>query len=56
MNRDDLLSIDFGLQEWNELDPREIFHHYWQFEYETGAVDVGKGASIDQKEVDKERK
>jgi len=36
-----LLDIDFGLKEWNELDPREIVRKYRQFVYETGAVDAG---------------
>ncbi len=55
-NKDRLLSVDFGLKEWNEHDPKEIVRKYRQFVYETGAVDAGKGAVIDQKIVSKERK
>jgi len=55
-NKDDLLDIDFGLKEWNELDPQEIVRKYRQFVYETGAVDAGKGKTIDAKIVKKARK
>ena len=55
-NKDGFLSIDFGLKEWNELDPKEIVRKYRQFVYETGAVDAGKGKTIDQKVVEKARK
>ena len=55
-NRDELLSVDFGLKEWNELDPREIVRKYREFVYETGAVDAGKGKKMDAKIVEKERK
>ncbi len=48
--------IDFGLKEWNKLDSKKIVRKYREFVYETGAVDAGKGAVIDQKIVDKERK
>src|SRR6056297_1214524 len=37
-NKDDLLDIDFGMKDWNELNPREIVRKYRQFVYETGAV------------------
>ena len=55
-NKDDLLSLDFGLRDWDEENPREIVRKYREFVYETGAVDAGKGAVMDQKVVDKERK
>jgi hypothetical protein len=73
-NKGDLLSVDFGMKEWNEHKPKEIVRKYREFVYETGAVDAGpvkcseaalsqtgfnwagKGAVIDQKIVDKERK
>ncbi len=54
-NTGGLLSVDFGLQEWSEFDSGEIVRSYRQFVYETGAVDAGKGAAIDQKVVRKER-
>ena len=55
-NRDGLLSIDFGLKEWNEFNPKEIVRKYRQFVYETGAVDAGKGKVMDKKIVEKARK
>ncbi|WP_045213591.1 transposase [Desulfonatronovibrio magnus] len=55
-NRDNLLSIDFGMKEWNEFDPKEIIRKYRQFVYETGAVDAGKGKVMDKKIVEKARK
>ena len=55
-NKGSLLSVDFGLQEWNEPDPGERVRLYRQFVYETGAVDAGKGVVIDQKVVHKQRK
>ena len=55
-NKDDLLSLDFGLRDWDEDDPSEIVRKYREFVYETGAVDAGKGAVIDQKFVNRERR
>ena len=55
-NRGGLLCVDFGLQEWNESEPAEIVRRYRQFVYETGAVDAGKGAVIDQRVVERERR
>jgi len=55
-NKDGLLSMDFGMKEWNEFDPSEIVRKYRQFVYETGAVDAGKGKVMDKKIVEKARK
>ncbi|MGM0610903.1 MAG: transposase [Thermodesulfobacteriota bacterium] len=55
-NRDDLLSVDFGMKEWNEFDPAEIVREYRRFVYETGAVDTGKGRVMDAKVLEKERR
>jgi REP element-mobilizing transposase RayT len=55
-NKDNLLSIDFGMKEWDEFDPSEIVRKYRQFVYETGAVNTGKGKPMDPKVVAKERK
>ncbi len=55
-NKDGLLSIDFGMKEWNEFNPKEIVRKYRQFVYETGAVDAGKGKVMDKKIVEKARK
>ena len=48
--------MTIGLKEWNELDPKEIVRKYRQFVYETGAVDAGKGKTIEKKVVEKARK
>ena len=55
-NQEGLLSIDFGMKEWNEFNPSEIVRKYRQFVYETGAVDAGKGKVLDKKIVEKARK
>ncbi|MFO7816241.1 MAG: hypothetical protein R6V39_00955, partial [Desulfovibrionales bacterium] len=55
-NKNDLLSVDFGMREWNEFDPAEIVRKYRRFVYETGAVDTGKGRAMDEKVAEKERK
>jgi len=66
-NKGDLLSVDFGMKEWNEHSPKEIVRKYREFVYETGAADRdqmsevgGQGEKakrgIDPKIVDKERK
>ncbi len=55
-NKDGLLCIDFGMKEWNEFNPSEIVRKYRQFVYETGAVDAGKGETMDKKIVEKARK
>jgi putative transposase len=38
-NKENLLSIDFGMKEWNEFNPKEIVHKFRQFVYETGAAE-----------------
>jgi putative transposase len=55
-NKENLLSIDFGMKEWNEFNPKEIVRKYRQFVYETGAVDAGKGKVMDKKIVANARK
>jgi hypothetical protein len=55
-NKDNFLSLDFGLKEFGELDENERFRRYRRFVYETGAIDSGKGARINAKTVTKERK
>jgi hypothetical protein len=55
-NKDNLLSVDFGMKEWGEREPSEIVRTYRQFVYETGAVDTGKGKTMDPKIVARERK
>jgi len=55
-NAGELLSLEFGLADWDDLDSREAVHKYREFIYETGAVDAGKGAVIDQGIVERERR
>ena len=54
-NRDELLSVDFGVKEWNEFDEKEIVRKYREFVYETGAIDRGKGGRIAEEIVEEER-
>ena len=55
-NKDNLLSVDFGMKEGNVFDEKEIVRKYREFVYETGAIDKGKGAVISEEIVEKERK
>ena len=55
-NRDELLSVDFGMKEWNESSEKEIIRKYREYVYEVGAIDAGKGAVIDEEIVKEERK
>jgi REP element-mobilizing transposase RayT len=55
-NKNNFLSLDFGVKEFGELNENERFRRYRRFVYETGAIDSGKGAKIDAKTVDKERR
>ena len=55
-NKDNFLSLDFGLKEFGELDKDERFRRYRRFIYETGAINSGKRKQIDTKIVVKERK
>ncbi len=55
-NKNDLLSVDFGMREWDEFDPAEIVRKYRRFVYETGAVDTGNGRPMEEKVAEKERK
>jgi REP element-mobilizing transposase RayT len=55
-NKNDFLSLDFGLKEFGELDANERFRRYRRFVYETGGVHSGKGAPIATETITKERK
>ena len=67
-NKNGFLSMDFGMKEWNEFDPKEIVRKYRRFVYETGAAESqesgvrGQGTvkslkrGIDPKIVEKARK
>jgi REP element-mobilizing transposase RayT len=54
-NKDNFLSLDFGLRQFGEISDEERLRRYRQFLYETGAIDKGKGAVLDAAVVQKER-
>jgi REP element-mobilizing transposase RayT len=54
-NKDDFLSLDFGLREFGEMSDRERLRRYRRYLYETGAMDKGKKIQIDASIVEKER-
>nr|WP_157493176.1 hypothetical protein [Desulfonatronovibrio magnus] len=45
-----MLSIDFGMKEWNEFDPKEIVRKYRQFVYETGAAESQESGDSEELE------
>ena len=55
-NAGDLLSLEFGLSDWGDLEPKEAVRKYREFIYETGAEDAGKGAAMDRRIVERERR
>jgi REP element-mobilizing transposase RayT len=58
-NKDDFLSLDFGLKEFGVLDTEERLKHYRRYVYETGAVNRSEKPSsrvIDSGVLAKERK
>ncbi len=68
-NKNDFLSLDFGLREFGEMDDGERLRRYRRFLYETGAVEQKTGSrrsevggrrkqkkSIDQAVIENERK
>ena len=55
-NRDELLSVDFGMKEWNESSEKEIIRKYREYVYEAGAIDAVKWARIAAEIVEEERK
>ncbi len=54
-NKDNWLSLDFGLKEFGVRNDKDRLKHYKKFVYETGAADAGKGAKITPKIVEAER-
>ncbi|HKK33255.1 MAG TPA: transposase [Desulfomicrobiaceae bacterium] len=54
-NREDFLSLEFGHADM-DVDGAERLRLYREFVYETGAVDTGKGAALDEKVVQAARK
>jgi REP element-mobilizing transposase RayT len=55
-NKDDFLSLDFGLKEFNVLDADERLRLYRKFLYEKGSNTADKGSQIAEKTVEKEKK
>ena len=58
-NRDDFLSLDFGLKEFGVLNAKEQLRRYRRYLYEAGAVDraeTGQRRVIETTVVEKERK
>ncbi len=55
-NRDGLVCLDLGMQEWNELGPAEVIRKYREFVYETGAVVACKGKDQDAEMIGRQRK
>jgi hypothetical protein len=54
-NKDNFLSLDFGLKEFNVLDADERLRLYRKFLYEKGPNTVEKGSQIAEKTVEKKR-
>lgn len=55
-NRDDFLSLDFGLRQFGDMGDKERLRRYRRFLYETGAMDKVKGAQIEKSIIEQERK
>jgi len=54
-NKDDFLSLDFGLKGFGALNAAERLKKYRRFLYESGAVKTEKGTQLNEKIVEKER-
>ncbi|MDD2388758.1 MAG: hypothetical protein PHP23_03380 [Desulfobacterales bacterium] len=57
-NKDDFLSTDFGMKEFNVTDEKERIRRYRRYVYEAGALNrphKGRAQVIDEKTVEKER-
>jgi REP element-mobilizing transposase RayT len=54
-NRENLISLEMGVPEWNDGKPADVIRLYRRFVYETGAVDTGKGKSMDPAIVKQEK-
>ncbi len=54
-NRDNFLSLDFGLKEFGQMNDGERFRLYRKFVYETGATDRGKGVVMAPELLEDER-
>jgi REP element-mobilizing transposase RayT len=54
-NQAGFLSLDLGMADWG-VESGKRLRKYREFVYETGALDAGKGAMLDPKVVERERK
>ena len=58
-NKDDLLSLDFGLKEFGVMDAAERLRSYRRYVFEAGGIKHADGSSsvtMDEKILEKERK
>jgi putative transposase len=55
-NKDDFLSLDFGLKAFAVENAIQRLHYYRKFVYEKGSIFPGKGAVIDSEILDQEKK
>jgi hypothetical protein len=55
-NKDDLLSLEFGIEKLNKLKFKERLAAYREFVYEIGSLVSNKGKSIDPSVLEKQRK
>ena len=51
-NAGELLSLEFGLADWDELDPREVVRKYREFIYETGAADSRQRSVVSSSQLE----
>jgi len=54
-NKNEFLSLDFGLKVFGVSDPNERLSDYRRFLYETGAMDTAKGRQIEPEILEKKR-
>jgi REP element-mobilizing transposase RayT len=55
-NKDNFLSLDFGLRQFGKMTDRQRLRKYREFVYETGAMDTDKGAHIEPEVFEHEKK
>ncbi len=54
-NRGELLSTDFGISEYGEMDEKERVRMYREYMYEKGDIENEKGKTIDKEVIKEER-
>ncbi len=55
-NKDDFLSLEFGVQGEEKLDLEERIERYRRFVYEVASLETDKGKSIDKEILEKQQK